>query len=142
MNLRGLANSLTRRISPNEPIVWKQFIKTYRDVLGNTTPQYRDVAITGNIQPLASDDLQHLDNINQQGTFMAVYTNSAIEGMRRGEQKAQDMLVFRGQTWMVVQVLEDWRQDGWSKIIVKRQEVADVYEPPQRPRGPAQIRGL
>lgn len=127
INLRGVANSVTRAINPNVTTeLWKSTGSTTADT-GKRTPNYRKLPIIVQVQALTYSDLQQLDGLNIQGVRRAIYANTQVASVIRVAQKGGDLLVFpagtpgvqEGTTWLAVHVLERW--SSWCKIAITLQ---------------------
>lgn len=120
MNLRGMANGVTRSINPNIPATLKRSAGYVTDVAGKRTPQFQELTGTIQVQPMSTGDLQHAEFLNLQGVLRAVYINGNWAGVVRGETKGGDVLIFseagENKTWHVVSVVEAW--PDWTKVIV------------------------
>jgi hypothetical protein len=123
MNLRSIANNLTRTVNPNIQI-------SYFESDGYTTgagqrqvPAYKTaVPGYGNLQALDGDDLKQLDGLNIQGKIKALFMYGEAAGVVRPDQKGGDKLTIDGQTWLVVRVLEGW--GNWCKLAIVLQSDA------------------
>ena len=120
MNLRGMANGVTRSVNPNIPATLKRSAGYVTDVAGKRTPQFQELTGTIQVQPMSTGDLQHAEFLNLQGVLRAVYINGNWAGAVRGEAKGGDVLIFsearESKTWNVVNVVEAW--PDWTKVIV------------------------
>ena len=120
MNLRGMANGITRSINPNIPATLKRSAGYVTDVAGKRTPQFQELTGTIQVQPMSTGDLQHAEFLNLQGVLRAVYIHGNWAGVVRGETKGGDVLIFseagENKTWHVVSVVEAW--PDWTKVIV------------------------
>lgn len=120
MNLRGMANGVTRSINPNTPATLKRSAGYVTDAAGKRTPQFQDFAGKIQVQPMSTGDLQRAEFLNLQGILRAVYINGNWAGVVRGDAKGGDVLVFseaeESKTWRVVNVVEVW--PDWTKVIV------------------------
>jgi hypothetical protein len=75
--------------------------------------------------------LQHLNNLNISNGQASVYANTQLSSVDRPSQSGADKIVFgtdaatpenlRGQTWLVVALLEGWATAGWSKAAITSQ---------------------
>lgn len=84
---------------------------------GSRTPKYAaPVAMYIQVQALTSGELQRLDGLNLQGVMKAVYLSGRWHGAVRVGQQGGDLLKFQGQTWLAIQVLENWR--SWTRLAV------------------------
>lgn len=88
---------------------------------GKQVPAYRGPD-TGRaqVQALTGKDLEHVNNLNLQGVFRAVYLFGNWSGVVRADRKGGDMLVFpqapgeQPSYWLAVAVLESWAD--WTKV--------------------------
>ena len=113
MNLRAIANSLTRGINPNNTTAILAKNDGYTVAAGGIkTPKYIESTIEIQTQSIESKDLQHLNLTAQQGQYNFVYANGLISAQRRTLNKGEDMLKFKpygedGEVvWKVVKVME------------------------------------
>jgi len=83
---------------------------------GTRTPTYTTTIMSIQVQALTSGELQRLDGLNLQGVMKAVYLSGRWHGAVRVGQQGGDLLKFHGQTWLAVQVIENW--ELWSKLAV------------------------
>jgi len=118
MNLRAIANSITRGVNPNNTEAILASCTGYTIVAGGKqVPQYLESVIEIQTQSIESDQLEHLNLSSQQGQYNFVYANGLISAQRRTLSKGEDLLKFKpyGEddvvTWKVVKVLNldrDW----------------------------------
>lgn len=116
MNLRGIANSVTRSVNPNvsAQIYKSSGYTTAAD--GSTVPAYDDpVTMQVQKQAISQRDLQHIDNINLQGQFVSIYTDGNWCGLNRKREQGGDLFVIGDDTWLVVSVPEIW--PDWTRVI-------------------------
>lgn len=125
MNLRAIANSITRGINPNNTEAILASCTGYTIVTGGKqVPQYLESVIEIQTQSIESDQLEHLNLSSQQGQYNFVYANGLISAQRRTLNKGEDLLKFKpyGEddvvTWKVVKVLESY--PDWVKVLVHR----------------------
>ena len=125
MNLRGIANGLTRAVNPNTYVTWVQSTGYTIDATGTQIPTTTSKTIDAQIQGTTPSDLRHMDGLNIQGVMRSVFMYGSAMGAVRADQKGGDILQFpesRGglvQNWMVVQVIETW--PDWCHVIVTLQ---------------------
>lgn len=125
MNLRAIANSITRGVNPNNTEATLASCTGYTIVAGGKqVPQYSESVIEIQTQSIESDQLEHLNLSSQQGQYNFVYANGLISAQRRTLNKGEDLLKFKpyGEddvvTWKVVKVLESY--PDWVKVLVHR----------------------
>lgn len=126
MNLRGIANSATRAINPNVPLIVQVSMGYSTAPNGKRTPAYYPaVTVQGQVQALSNREIQHLDALNIQDAKNAIYINGQINGLVREENKGGDLITDpQGRVWLVVLVIENW--PDWCKVAVTRQNPAPV----------------
>src|SRR5262249_13981326 len=101
------------------------------DAAGLQTPTYAaPVSVYMQVQAAGSDDLQHVEKLNQQTNYRKVFMLGLAAGVVRPDAKGGDLLHFPQvlggpvQTWLIVKVDEQWSPDpaGWCSVIVALQE--------------------
>ena len=133
VNLRGVANSVTRAINPNVPafVLRNENYATRAD--GARLPKYSASRVVLQVQALSYGDLRQLEGLNIQGVKRAIYVNGAVAGVIRVGQKGGDIIRFapgnpgvpyEGTTWLCVHVLEQW--PDWCKFAVTLQDEIDI----------------
>lgn len=126
MNLRGIANSVTRAVNPNVQGTVKRSDGYDTKANGVRVPKYTDQPVTVQAQALSYGDLRQLEGLNIQGVKRAIYVNGAVAGLIRVGQKGGDIIVFpagtfyEGTTWLCVHVLEQW--PDWCKFAITLQD--------------------
>lgn len=93
---------------------------------GKRVPQYKPaVSVQIQMQALQYNDLIQLDGLNIQGERHAMYINGSWAGVVRLDQSGGDLITLpNGTQWLVVLVAENWADlDGWTKVVVTRQNV-------------------
>jgi hypothetical protein len=126
VNLRRIANGLTRAVNGNQTVQWVRSMGYSTDSAGKRQP-LPDLTrpLSANVQPLQGKDLQHVDALNMQGVFRSVYLYGDVEAIVRADGKGGDILQFPevpgGQlrNWLVTQVMETW--PSWCRVIVTLQ---------------------
>ena len=131
MNLRAIANSLTRGINPNNTTAILAKNDGFTIVAGGIkTPKYIESTIEIQTQSIESKDLQHLNLTAQQGQYNFVYANGLISAQRRSLGKGEDYLVFKpygedqNTIWKVTKVMESY--PDWVKVLVVRMNQVDI----------------
>lgn len=132
MNLRSIANSATRSINANIAVTLKSSTGFTVDSAGNPVPTYAaDETITVQVQALTQSELQHLNSIDISNGQGSMYADRMLTSVDRPTQSGGDIVVFgtgvdtpvalRGQTWLVVAVLEGWAGGTWCKVAITSQ---------------------
>lgn len=116
MNLRQIANRMTRAINPN---LSAEIYRSAGEVTaedGSVTPSYDDMIIMQvQKQAVNQDDLKHIENQNIQGMLVSIYTNGNWCGMNRKKDQGGDLFVIGNDTWLVLAVPEIW--PDWTHAI-------------------------
>lgn len=122
MNLRGLVSGVIGAVNPAITVTYRQSIGYTKDASYKQVPAYApDVTVdNARLQALTSHELARINALNIQGTTAALY----VEGIQpRGADKTKqtggDLFIINGDTWLVVQVLEQW--PDWSRVALCRQ---------------------
>lgn len=126
MNLRGIANGLTRAVNPNVTVSLQISDGYTIDDAGKRTPAYKPASnIAVQVQALSFSDIQHLDGLNIQGVRRAVYMTGQSYAIVRDIQLGGDIMTFapgvlpEGNVWLVAHVLERW--PDWCKLAITLQ---------------------
>lgn len=126
MTIRGLANGLTRMVNGNQMLTWVQNSGYYTDNAGKRVPKPPlEQTLSGQVQPLTSDDIKHMDALNMQGVFRSVYLYGDVQAIVRADGKGGDLLRFPdapggdSRNWLVSKVMEAW--PTWCRVIVTLQ---------------------
>lgn len=124
MNLRGIANQVSRTINPNRDVSVLRSTGFTAGAGARQVPSYAAPVVgPAQIQALDADDIKQIDGLNIQGVMRAIYLYGVLVGVVRPDQtggdliKITDMPGFPGErTWLVVKVLEGW--DTWTKCCI------------------------
>ena len=122
MNLRNLANTVSRRVNPNTFAQW--FAYSGYTVLdsGKTQPAYAaPVALEIQAQAITAADLQHIEAMNLSQVDRVILASAPIKGVDREAQTGGDLLVFDSATWLVTGLLEEWTAGGWCRATLTKQ---------------------
>lgn len=125
MNLRGIANSITRSVNPNVHAVLRQNIGYTTNDSGERVSSFVEKSVVVQLQTLSSQDLQLFDGLAQQGELIYAYVSAQFYGLQREQATGADKLVFarwgenEPHEWLVKQVVESWAD--WCKVLLWRQ---------------------
>lgn len=125
INVRGIANSLTRTVNPNISATLRVNTGYEVDDYGKQLSDYEPITIQVQPQSLKSSDKYHLDLINKQGEYITVYADGDINAIQRFLNRGSCELVFlpygepEPATWNVEQVLESF--STWVRLLLCRQ---------------------
>jgi len=119
MDLRGIANSVTNIVNPNETVSVLRSTGFTVGSGGKQVPTYA-TAVDGpaQVQALDGDTLKQMDNLNIQGVLRAIYLRGALAGVVRPAGTGGDIVKRKAgtETWLVVKVLETW--PDWTKAVI------------------------
>lgn len=131
MNLHSIVRGAIQSVNPDKLVTFLASTGNSSDAAGKQTPQYAaPVEIPVQIQPVTSKDLQHLNMLNLQGEFRAIYLNGSASPIVRLQQKGGDLFQFAAfagapvANWLTVQSGEAWNVDagGWTRVLVQLQD--------------------
>lgn len=97
----------------------------------STEIEEKQIPLMINVQSNPSSSLQEIQSITQQNDQRVIYAPSIIHALDRPLQIGGDRLYFFNSFWLVSQILEEWDNASWSKILVIRQTAPT--SPPQTP---------
>lgn len=119
IDLYGIAGGLTEVINP----FTQATLRVYDGNDGSRRPNpiYRDVPVEIEVQSLSGSDLQLIDNLNQTSEMRAVYVRGRISPLSEALQLGGDILIFDNKEWLVTQLIEEWGNGEWRKVLVKLQ---------------------
>lgn len=121
MSLQGIAAGLVAAINPPVSVTYRQSTGMSKDASYKPVPAYAaDVTVSAQMQALTSRELARINALNIQGTVSALYV-SGIQprGADRSKGTGGDLFIINNDTWLVVQVLEQWAD--WSRVAICRQ---------------------
>lgn len=121
IDLFGITRTLTDVVNPFFPATLKITDGTRLTDGFASVPNFIDLSIMIDVQAVSTSDLAHVQNISQQSDLRTVYIMGGIKGLNRPLQTGGDVLSFYGSDWKVIQVLEEWGEAEWSKVVVSRQ---------------------
>lgn len=127
MNLHGVVRGAINSVNPNQQISWLKYQQATTDPnTGITTPVYAAAQpIWAQIQPLPTDQLAQMEQLNIQGVLREVRMKGAVASAVREDGTGGDMLQFPevpggpSRTWLVMLVPEQW--PTWCTVVVRLQ---------------------
>jgi hypothetical protein len=125
MRLHQLVRGAINSVNHDKLIPWLASTGAIRDrTTGKATPTFAPVqSIWAQIQPLSTDELAHMENLNIQGVLRQVYMKGAVASAVREDGTGGDLLQFPEvpwgpeRTWLVMRVEEQW--PSWCKVVVR-----------------------
>lgn len=128
MNLRAVANSMTRAINPNIAGTIRVYAGEQKDASYNRTPTYNAaMPVELQIQALTKKEIEHLDALNLSDATRAAFANRQMTGVDRASKSGGDLLDFIDpetgimSTWLVIATLQAWGTSGWCKVAISKQ---------------------
>lgn len=127
MNLHRLVRGPINAVNKDQQIGWlKSTGSSLNTTTGDLDPTYAALQNPwAQVQPVPTDQLSHVDNLNIQGVLRSVYVKGAIASAVRADGTGGDLLQFPenpgepNRTWLVMTVMEQW--PDWCNVIVKLQ---------------------
>jgi hypothetical protein len=127
MNLHRLVRGPINAVNPRIQVGWLASSGSTTDpTTGSVTPNYAALQNPwAQIQPLSTQALLHLDNLNIQGVLRKVYLYNAVASAVREDGTGGDLLQFAEvpggplRTWLVVVVDEQW--PDWCRVTAQMQ---------------------
>lgn len=122
VNLRAIANGITRSINPNLSVVLRAYSGYTTSAAGHVTASYAAAApVEAQVQALTKLEIAHLDAMNISNCDRAAYVSVVVKATDRLEQTGGDLLQFEGAWWLVTAILEGWTTAGWMKVALTKQ---------------------
>ncbi len=126
MQLRSLVNTALQAVNADQQITWLASTGYTKDsTTGAVTPTYSTQVVPGQVQPLPTDRLQQLANLNIQGVLRQVYLKGAVASAVREDGTGGDLLQFPEtpgapvRSWLVMLVDEQW--PDFCRVTVRLQ---------------------
>ena len=116
MQIRNIANSITRAVNPNITAISRRYKGQTIGAGRKQVPEYYDdVTVTIQLQPMNAGEIRHVDGLNIQGLVKAIYINGSYYGVNRTMQKGGDLFIIDGKTWLVIEPSELWTD--WTRCL-------------------------
>jgi hypothetical protein len=127
MQLHRLVRGAINAVNKDQQIGWLASTRhTTNTTTGVSTPEYAALQNPwAQIQPVRTDQLTHLEQLNIQGVLRSVYLKGAVASAVREDGTGGDLLQFPEllggtmRTWLVMLVDEQW--PDWCHVIVRLQ---------------------
>ena len=116
MNLHQLVSGAIGVVNPPCAITILKSTGAFKNEHYKRIPEFKKITAQAQIQPLTDKELEHLNGLNSQGHYRAVYLLGNYQGVNRIDAAGGDLLQFEDKHWLIVQVMETWT--GWCKVIV------------------------
>ena len=121
MNLQALSVGAIAAVNPQTQLSI-QVSTGSTNVNGDLTPTYAaPVSVSGQIQPLSTADIRHMDALNIQGVRRRVYINGQVNGLVRATNQGGDLITTPdGKVWLTTEVIEAW--PDWCCFFITLQD--------------------
>jgi len=134
MDLHRIVRGAIGAVNPDQSIGWRKYLLAAApNSSGQSAPTYAPLkGLMGQVQPLPTDQLAHMDQLNIQGVLRQVYLRGAAATAVRVDGTGGDLLQFpevRGgplRVWLVVLVPEQW--PDWCLAVVRLQNDSPVVQ--------------
>jgi hypothetical protein len=114
MHLRRLVRGSINAVNRDKQIVWLASRGTLLGTGGVATPTYAPaLTVWAQIQPIPTDELAHLEQLNIQGVLRQVYLRNAVASAVRADGTGGDLLRFPERwTSQAEEVMAAWTADS------------------------------
>lgn len=114
MHLRRLVRGPINAINRDKQIVWIASRGQLNGVGGVVTPTYAPpLVVWAQVQPIPTDQLAHLEQLNIQGVLRQVYLRNAVASAVRADGTGGDLLQFPERwTSAAEEVMAAWTADA------------------------------
>lgn len=114
MHLRRLVRGSINAVNRDKRIVWIASRGQLSGVGGFVKPTYAPaLTVFAQIQPVPTDQLAHLENLNIQGVLRQVYLRNAVASAVRADGTGGDLLYFPERyTSQAEDVMDAWTADS------------------------------
>lgn len=123
MNIRKMANTITKLVHPNETLTIYKANGQVNDH-GTVKPIYQStITMQGNIQSLDTNTLKHLEAIGDTKASQQAFLDFPLSSTTRTPTPSGGDILQRsdGSWWLVTSVIEDWNADGWCNVGIVQQ---------------------
>lgn len=124
MNLHKVVSSAIGAINPNQFVAVRPSNGNIEAADGTLAPSYGpEFKILAQVQPVTGGDLRHIDALNIQGNFRALYFSADVKAGVRTALKGGDLVILPDKSvWLVSQELEPFFSTaGWTKVFITLQ---------------------
>lgn len=122
VNVRTIANALTRSINPNIGATVRRYTGETTAASGKRAANYAaPTPLVVQAQALSKKEVDHLNSMGISNATRAAYANGQLAAMDRKTQSGGDLLQFENIVWLVGAVLEGWTTAGWCKVALIQQ---------------------
>lgn len=114
MHLRRLVRGSINAVNRDKQIVWRASQGPIYGTGGVATPTYAPaLTVWAQIQPIPTDQLAHLEQLNIQGVLRQIYLRNAVASAVRADGTGGDLLYFPERwTSAAEEVMTSWTADS------------------------------
>jgi ABC-type oligopeptide transport system substrate-binding subunit len=122
MNLNAIVAGTIGAINPQVTLAIAVSTGFTQSADGTQIPTYASaISVPGQVQPLTTGDIAHLNSLNIQGAQRRIYINGIVNGLVRASNKGGDLITTPdGNVWLVLAILEAW--GVWTAAAVVLQD--------------------
>jgi len=122
MDLHSIASGAISAINPMVNVTIYKSIGYSTALDGTRTPAYASpVNVLAQVQHLTAKEIQHLNELNITGILRKIYLEGQLNSMDRAAGIGGDVVVYKGDTWLVVATPEQW--PDWTCCVIQKQAV-------------------
>lgn len=116
LNLHGIVRGAINAVNPDVAVVVLKSTGWTDASDGEQVPTYAaPVTVMAQVQPLTSQQLKQVDNLNQSSTYRNFYLSGDFSGHERATSKGGDKIQHDGKLWLVDSQPEAWAT-GWTLV--------------------------
>jgi hypothetical protein len=117
MNLRAIANAKIQVINSDLNIIIRLSDGYTLGQGARQIPEYLpDFTAKGQLQAADEEFLKQQDGLNLQSVYRNLYITGNLDGVVRSRLKGGDLIFIENEEWIVVKVIEHWK--NWVKVLI------------------------
>lgn len=124
MNLHQIVRGSISSVNPETYVKIKKFKSFTIDETGKVKNEYSTylpeliIPTFAQIQPVRSEDLEHIANYNSANIYKKMFINGTENGLSQALNTNGDLVVIEGIIWKIVEVVGLWNKSGWNTVII------------------------
>lgn len=122
MNLHNIVRQAINAVNPDQPVTIK-INKGFSHLPGGIQkPIWEEIQATAQVQPVASYEIQFIENYVSSSNYRNFYINGTFMGLNRRSDTGGDVIVWNGFDWYIDSSPEPWGNTaGWTKVRAVQQ---------------------
>lgn len=135
MNLHQIVRHHISSVNPEKTVTIRRFsgsrigdtglVKNSYENYNPDMGQALEFTIRAQVQPLSSEDLEHVYNLNSSNTYRKMFINGKERGLSQALNTNGDLVLMDGETWIICEVPGLWDESGWNEVILCLQNVSE-----------------